>query len=148
MKIGYLETQHDQELKALFLDVFSASPWFDEWVDEQQLDLYLKDLTGNHNSLSLGLFDENNKLVGGSLGYTFNWWQGKEYFIKEFFVSNDFQNKGVGTQFLKEINSLLKDQGISHLTLMTDKDVPAYHFYQKNGFTEQKESGFFAKKID
>lgn len=148
MKISPLTEGHYTALRELFLEVFTASPWFDEWADEKQLDLYLSDLLDNANSLSIGLFDEQNKLIGGSLGYTFNWWQGKEYFIKEFFISKDDQNKGAGTQFLNKIASLLKDQGISHLTLMTDKDVPAYHFYQKNGFTEQKHSAFFAKKID
>ncbi|TVP89775.1 GNAT family N-acetyltransferase [Alkalibacterium sp.] len=148
MNISPLHKHHYSEMRQLFLDVFTASPWFDEWTDEKHLDLYLKDLTGNHNSLSLGLFDENNKLIGGSLGYTFNWWQGKEYFIKEFFISTDSQNKGIGSLFLEQLTVLLKKEDITHITLMTDKDVPAYPFYQKNGFTEQKESVFFAKKID
>ncbi|MCC5890172.1 MAG: GNAT family N-acetyltransferase [Alkalibacterium sp.] len=148
MNISPLHKHHYSEMRKLFLDVFTASPWFDEWTDEKQLDLYLKDLTGNHNSLSLCLFDENNKLIGGSLGYTFNWWQGKEYFIKEFFISTDSQNKGIGSLFLEQLTVLLKKEDITHITLMTDKGVPAYHFYQKNGFTEQSESVFFAKKID
>jgi len=148
MTIIPLQKEHYKELKALFLDVFTAAPWFDEWASEEQLDLYLKDLTDNSNSLSLGLFDEEGVLIGGSLGYTFNWWQGKEYFIKEFFIAKYCQNKGAGSYFLEQIESYLKVQKMSHITLMTDKDVSAYSFYKKNGFTEQTASVFFAKKID
>lgn len=148
MTIIPLQKEHYKELNALFLDVFTSAPWFDEWVNEEQLDLYLKDLTDNSNSLSLGLFDEKGTLIGGSLGYTFNWWQGKEYYIKEFFIAKDCQNKGAGSTFLEQIEFYLKKQKMSHITLMTDKDVSAYPFYKKNGFTEQTGSAFFFKKID
>lgn len=148
MTIIPLQKEHYKELNALFLDVFTAAPWFDEWSSEEQLDLYLKDLTNNSNSLSPGLFDEKGTLIGGSLGYIFNWWQGKEYYIKEFFISKDCQNKGAGSTFLEQIEFYLKEQKMSHITLMTDKDVSAYPFYKKNGFTEQTASVFFAKKID
>ncbi|GAB2497973.1 hypothetical protein GCM10008929_18450 [Alkalibacterium psychrotolerans] len=148
MTIIPLQKEHYKELSALFLDVFTSAPWFDEWASEEQLDLYLKDLTDNSNSLSLGLFDEEGVLIGGSLGYTFNWWQGKEYYIKEFFIAKDCQNKGVGSSFLEQIEFYLKEKKMSHITLMTDKDVSAYPFYKKNGFTEQTGSAFFFKKID
>ena len=42
-------------------------PWNDDWSDDEQLTGYMLDLTGNRNSLSLGL-DEENELVGVSLG--------------------------------------------------------------------------------
>lgn len=143
-----LTKEHEEKLTALFLDVFAAAPWFDEWSSEEQLASYLKDLTDNSNSLSLGLFDEKGNLIGGSLGYTFNWWQGKEYYIKEFFISRDYQNKGMGSTFLEKMAQLLKEREIVHITLMTDKDVSAYPFYKKNGFTEQTGSAFFFKKIN
>lgn len=148
MEITTLTEEHYPVMRALFLEVFTASPWFDEWKSERQLDLYLNDLMANTNSLSLGLLDEDGTLIGGSLGYTFNWWQGKEYFIKEFFIAKDYQNKGAGSYFLEQIEFYLKKQKMSHITLMTDKDVSAYSFYKKNGFTEQTASAFFAKKID
>ncbi|MCC5894560.1 MAG: GNAT family N-acetyltransferase [Alkalibacterium sp.] len=146
MKTSELKLDHMNELKRLFLEVFSAEPWLDEWEDKQ-LTLYLKDLTENSNSLSLILTDDQDRMIGGALGYVFHWWEGKEYYIKEFFISREEQSKGVGSVFLDQIEAVLSKQGIKHLTLNTEKTVPAYSFYQKNGFSELSESVFMAKKI-
>lgn len=147
MKTTYLKPKNLKEMRELFLDVFSSEPWFDKWDDEHQLDLYLKDLTDNSNSLSLLLFDDEDNIIGGSLGYVFNWWEGKEYFIKEFFISREKQNQGIGQLFLTQINDILADQNIKHITLATEKTFPAYHFYQKNGFSEMTDSAFLVKKV-
>ncbi|WP_067839287.1 GNAT family N-acetyltransferase [Amphibacillus sediminis] len=147
METSFLKLSEYEEMKALFLDVFSREPWFDKWKDEKQVDLYLKDLIDNKNSLSLVFFDENKKLVGGSLGYVFNWWEGREYFIKEFFVSKEKQNQGIGSMFLTQISDILKGEEIKHIWLATERTVSAYHFYHKNGFTELKDSAFLMKKV-
>lgn len=146
MKTSILKLSEYEEMKKLFLDVFSNEPWFDKWEDEKQVDLYLKELIDNKNSLSLAFIDENEKLVGCSLGYVFNWWEGREYFIREFFISREKQNQGVGSAFLSQINDMMKAEEIKHLCLATEKTVPAYHFYQKNGFSELKNSAFLTKK--
>lgn len=146
MRIRKLQSDDINELKVLFLSVFSSEPWFDNWKDNQ-LDLYIQDLTANSNSLSLVLIDENAELIGGALGYVFNWWEGREYYIKEFFISRDHQSKGVGSLFLDQIDAFLKEQDIKHVTLNTEKTFPAYYFYKKNGFTELSDSVFMAKKV-
>jgi aminoglycoside 6'-N-acetyltransferase I len=134
-------------MKEQFLDVFSNEPWFDKWDNEKQLNSYINDLTENNNSLSLALYDEKDKLIGCSLGYIFNWWEGREYFIKEFFISRKRQNQGAGSIFLALINNILSTEEIRHITLATEKTVPAYQFYQKNGFSVLKDSVYLVKKI-
>jgi aminoglycoside 6'-N-acetyltransferase I len=146
MKVSILKTSDYEEMKMLFLDVFSNEPWFDKW-NQEQLDLYMKDLTENHNSLSFALFDEKEKLIGCSLGYIFNWWEGREYFIKEFFISRIYQSQGAGSTFLTLINDRLRAEDVQHITLVTVKTVPAYHFYQKNGFSALENSAFLVKKV-
>lgn len=147
MKVSILEKCDVEEMKKLFLDVFSNEPWFDKWNNEKQLNAYMKDLTENNNSLSLALYDEEDGLIGCSLGYVFNWWEGREYFIREFFVSRKMQNQGVGSTFLTLINNILKAEEIEHITLATEKTVPAYNFYQKNGFSVLNDSVFLVKKV-
>lgn len=147
MQTSVLKISEFEEMKELFLDVFSNEPWFDKWEDKKQVDMYLKELTDNKNSLSLALFDEREQLIGGSLGYVFNWWEGREYFIKEFFISREKQNQGIGSIFLAQITDLIKVEGIKHVWLATEKTVPAYYFYQKNGFTERTNSVFLMKKV-
>ncbi|WP_202081183.1 GNAT family N-acetyltransferase [Caldalkalibacillus salinus] len=148
MRTRLLRSKDYEEMKKLFLDVFSHEPWFDQWKDEKQLDLYMSDLTDNKNSLSLALYDENHRLVGGSLGYVFNWWEGREYFIKEFFIARDKQNQGVGGIFIDQINTYLEAQDIQHIWLATEKNMPAYPFYHKNGFADLQNSVFLVKKVN
>lgn len=147
MILKTLTREKRDETKALFLDVFSNEPWFDKW-DEGQLACYIGELTDNSNSLSLVLYDENGKIVGGSLGYVFSWWEGREYFIKEFFISRDKQNQGIGSIFLEEIYKYLKVEGIKAITLATEKNFPAYSFYEKNGFKELKDNVMLVKIIN
>lgn len=146
MKVSILQSSNHEVMKKLFLDVFSNEPWFDKW-NKEQLDLYMKDLTENHNSLSFALFDENEELIGCSLGYIFNWWEGREYFIKEFFISREKQSQGAGSTFLSLIKDRLRVEEVQHITLATEKTVPAYHFYQKNGFSVLENSAFLVKKV-
>ncbi|GAF21660.1 acetyltransferase [Bacillus sp. JCM 19047] len=147
MRVAVLNKHDFVEMRMLFLDVFTNDPWFDKWSSEEQLDAYMRDLTENTNSLSLALYDENDVLIGCSLGYVFNWWEGREYFIKEFFVSRKEQNQGVGSAFLELMDSKLKAIEIKFITLNTEKNVPAYRFYQKNRFSVSNESVFMVKRL-
>lgn len=54
-------------IKELFINVFTREPWNDEWSNQEQLDLYLFDLVGQNNSLTYGLF-EDEQLVGVAMG--------------------------------------------------------------------------------
>lgn len=148
MKIEKLKKKDYPEMKRIFLDVFSHKPWFDKWEDEKQLEKYLHQLTDNNNSLSLVLTNEQDEILGVSLGYTFSWWQGDEYYIKEFFIRRDKQNKGVGSNFIDKLNDYLKEIGFKYIILNTDKDTPAYHFYQKNGFQLEEKSVFMSRIVD
>lgn len=129
----------------LLLDIFSGEPWNDDWTDGQ-IYAYVEELMGNKNSLCFGLF-KNGILTGIALGRIKSWYQGKEFFIEEFGISPSLQCSGLGSEFMCEIEKALAAEGLSYITLLTDKRVPAYHFYLKNGFSEQNETVFFAKRI-
>ena len=151
MEIGLYElkrigTDEAEEIKELFLRVFTAEPWKDDWSDREQLDAYIHDLTGQGNSLTYGLY-ENGKLTGVSMGNIKHWFTGTEYYIDEFCIRPDRQGRGLGTLFLNEIEKAIKDLGLTQLFLQTESTVPAYHFYRKNGFNELKEHVSFAKQI-
>ena len=56
-----------EEIKSLFAEIFTKEPWNDDWSDLAQLHEYIMDLIGNRNSLTLGLF-KNDELIGLSMG--------------------------------------------------------------------------------
>ena len=135
MELIRLSAGDKEEIKALFSSVFMNEPWNDDWSDGEQLDAYITDLTGNENSLSLGLY-EDGVFVGAALGSIKHWYSGTEYYIDELFIRTDMQGKGAGSAFLEMIQDYLKHMDIHRIFLQTDKSMPAYSFYLKREFEE------------
>ena len=133
-------------IKELFTSVFTIEPWNDDWSNKEQLDLYLSDLVGQSNSLTFGLF-EAGELIGVSMGRIRHWYSGTEYYIDELCVRTDKQGNGIGTYFVNEIEKAIKEIGLVQIFLQTESSVPAYSFYQKNGFLELKEHVSFVKRV-
>ncbi len=133
-------------IKELFVSVFSAEPWNDDWSNENQLDLYIHDLISQNNSLTFGLY-EGAELIGISMGHIKHWYTGTEYYIDELCVSTSKQGKGVGTLFVNEIEKACKELGLTHIFLLTEKNVPAFTFYKKQRFYELKNNVAFAKEL-
>lgn len=134
-----------EKIKSFFVSVFTKEPWNDDWSDEEQLHAYILDLIGNRNSLTLGLFEEDT-MVGLAMGSIKHWYEGTEYFINELCIKQEEQGKGFGTQFLTQIEKYVKAEGIVNIFLLTEKNVPAYTFYQKNGFHELHNNVAFYKE--
>ena len=135
-----------EAIKSVFVSVFTAEPWCDDWSDEAQLDLYIQDLIGQGYSLTYGLYDAD-ELIGISLGYIKHWYSGTEYIINELCIKTDRQGAGAGTFFIREIEKAIRELGLKQIFLLTDSDVPAYEFYRKNGFTELKTNVAFSKCV-
>ena len=147
MELKRLCLDDKEAIKDVFYGVFTIAPWYDDWSDKEQLDMYITDLIGQGYSLTYGLFD-GDELIGISLGYIKHWYTGTEYIINELCVRTDRQGSGVGTFFLSEIEKAIKELGIKQIFLLTDSNVPAYEFYKKNGFVENTTSVSFAKELN
>jgi len=136
-----------EDIKEVFAGVFTKEPWNDDWSDKEQLDMYIMDLIGQGYSLTYGLYDEANELIGISLGYIKHWYSGTEYIINELCIKTDRQGAGAGSFFLAEIEKAIKALGLKQIFLLTDSNVPAYDFYRKNGFIESETNVAFSKVL-
>lgn len=132
-------------VKIAFLNIFSKKPWNDTWTC-QQLHAYISEIMENRSSLSFGLY-QNNTLIGIALGRIKSWYEGTEYWIEEFGILPELQQNGIGSKFISEIEAILSQKGITHIVLLTERNVPAYRFYKKNGFEENSEITFFSKAV-
>ena len=141
-----LDTDNFDRIKKFFVDVFTNEPWNDDWSNEEQLKGYIMDLIGNVNSLTLGYFIDD-EMVGLSRGYIRHWYTGTEYYIDEFCICRNKQGIGIGTKFLKDVEQYIMNNGMTHIFLQTERTVPAYNFYKKNGFYELEEHVSFAKRL-
>ena len=57
MELKRIGIDQKEEIKKLFVSVFTIEPWNDDWSDESQLDSYIEDLIGQGYSLTYGLYD-------------------------------------------------------------------------------------------
>ena len=141
-----LSMENKEEIKEVFTGVFTNAPWYDNWSDKEQLDLYICDLIGQGYSLTYGLYDEG-ELIGISLGYIKHWYTGTEYIINELCIKTERQGGGAGSFFIKEIEKAIKELGLKQIFLLTDSNVQAYKFYKKNGFVEVETNVAFSKFV-
>ena len=146
MILKQLSIDDKEAIKDLFISVFTGEPWNDDWSDSKQLDQYIEDLCGQGYSLVFGLYDDG-ELIGLSMGYIKHWYTGTEYIINELCIKTDRQGSGAGSFFLTQIEKAIKEMGLKQIFLLTDRDVPAYHFYKKNGYAEVSSLVPFAKSI-
>lgn len=144
MEIKTLTLNDKEAIKEFFVNVFTKAPWYDDWSDKKQLDSYIVDLIGNVNSLTLGFFD-GSQMVALSMGSVKHWFRGTEYIINELCVKTELQGKGIGTDFLKQMETFLLSKDIEAVYLLTERNVPAYEFYKKNGFYEYEDTVAFSK---
>ena len=147
MELKRLSINDKEAIKELFTGVFTGEPWNDDWSDSKQLDCYIDDLCGqSYSLLTYGLF-EGGELIGLSMGYIKHWYTGTEYIIDELCIKTDRQGTGAGTFFLTEIEKAIKEMGLKQIFLLTDRDMPAYNFYKKNGYVEVSNLVPFSKNI-
>jgi len=146
LKVEELNVSYIEQIKAVILETFSREPWNDDWSDKDQFHAYILDLIGNPNSLSLGLY-ENNELIGVSLGRIKHWYTGTEYWIDDLAILPKTQGRGCGSKFIDLIEDYIKEQGVVGIVLFTEKDIPAYGLYIKKSFEEKKERVFFEKHL-
>lgn len=141
-----LREEYFEEIKTFFKNVFTNEPWNDDWSDDEQLSYYIEDIAGCFNSINYGLF-EDDEMIGLSIGNKRHWWSGTEYIINEFCIKTNLQGQGIGTKFLKEIEADIVKKGMKQIFLQTERNVPAYEFYKRNGFIELNDHVTFVKEI-
>lgn len=141
-----LDISNIDMIKDFCVDIFTNEPWNDDWSNEKQLHEYIKDLIGNANSLTLAYFLDS-EVIGLCMGHIRHWCTGTEYYIDEFCISQNKQGIGIGTKFLQDVEQYIISKDITRIFLLTERDVPAYHFYKKNEFVELSEHVSFTKKL-
>lgn len=135
IKVLKLSDEYIDDCIDLFIDTFSKEPWNDEYSSREQVKtFFINHMKNNYFLGYIGLI--NSKVIALSIGMKKPWIYGIEYYIDEFCVGYDFQGKGVGSDFLKGIEVLLKEEKVEGMILNTEREYPSYKFYKKNGFKD------------
>lgn len=128
----------------LFIETFSSEPWNDVYDSRNQVSEFFKNHMNNNYFVGYVLKNKGN-VIALSIGMIKPWIHGMEYYIDQFCVKLDMQGQGIGSQFLKMIETDIKLRGMNAIILNTEKGFPSEKFYLKNGFNSLDELIVLAK---
>ncbi len=77
---------------------------------------------------------DDGKMSGFVMGYYKEFDDLKAYFLEEIVIFDGFQNKGYGSAFMTELESMVRKNGVEHIELISVNDEHHAHFYKKMGF--------------
>ena len=142
MMLKVLGMAHEQAVKGLIRDAFSAEPWCDRWEDEDVFHSYILDVMGNQNSLALGLFSED-VLIGISLGRLRHWYNGIEYCIDDLCIASEHQDKGSGPCGSSDPKLCLSARLSEHLAPDQKETRPLTTFIKKPALKSRRTGSAF-----
>lgn len=143
--IHSLKEIHLKSCAELYIKVFNAEPWNDEWALESAYNR-LNDILISPNFIGV-FYEEDNQIKGAIFGNCEHWFEGMQYNLKEMFVSTELQESGIGSKLLKYLEERLRKLGVVKILLCTSKENRAGYFYQKSGFSELESITMMAKEI-
>lgn len=78
----------------------------------------------------------NGVYTGFLMGYIKEYDDLKSYFLEEIVIFNEYQDKGLGSLLIKELENQLQDMDVSMIELMSINDEKHRYFYEKLSFTK------------
>ena len=88
---------------------------------------------------SYGLIIENdNSVLGFVMGYFKQYDDIIGYALDEIFITSEYQNKGIGSMLLRELEQRVKEKGASCVELQAVNDDMHERYYGKAGYKNAK----------
>lgn len=125
--------------------VFSSPPWSEEW----ELDWAYERLNWLYQSQGFKGYvaQDGDCLIGSIMGH-FVPFQGKKGFqIVEFFVHTNYQDRGIGSRLLNQLELNLKQEEYDFMLLLTAKDSIAESFYTKRSYQRDRKIVLLNKEL-
>ncbi len=146
MTFQEFKSQKIDEIVSLFLSVYQKEPWYDKWPSFERAKEYLLDIVKTPGFKGyIALYDKD--IIGVCVGCINRWWQGDEFFIKEFFIDDKLQGNGIGSKLYDYTVLNLKNNNVKNIILLTNKNVKAYDFYKKRGLKKSQDTVFMYQNI-
>ena len=77
---------------------------------------------------------DDGKMTGFVMGYYKEFDDLKAYFLEEIVIFAEYQNKGYGAELMKELEKIVRRNGVEHIELISVNDEHHMHFYKKLEF--------------
>ena len=134
------------ECAQIFMEAYNKLPWNYNWKPEVAIQ-YLTEYTDNKHFKGWVIV-ENGAIAGAMMAHPKSWWTNNQFYIDEIFVSSLHQGKGYGKQLIAFAEDYCKNNQLEMITLMTNKFMPAYKFYNSIDFVKVDQFVFMFKQIE
>ncbi len=84
------------------------------------------------------VLEEAGEIIAFAMGHFEQYDDGVAYDLVEIVVAKEYQQKGVGTAFMKELEARVKAEGAMLIQLEAVNDALHEHFYGKLGYGTAK----------
>jgi aminoglycoside 6'-N-acetyltransferase I len=129
----------------LYMQAYNCPPWNYNFSHEKAVK-YLTEYT-DRNRFTGFVLREGDDIAGAMLGHSKTWWTNDLLYIDELFVAPESRGKGYGKQLLDHIENYSRGQGYEVITLMTNKHMPAFQFYNHVDYIQAEHFVFMFKPL-
>ncbi len=126
-------------------DIAAVLPLYISYYNEREESCWNENTAGKriHQVLSMedsyGLIIENgNNVLGFAMGYFKQYDDIIGYTLDEIFITGKYQNKGIGSMLLRELEQRVKEKGASCVELQAVNDDMHERYYGKAGYQNAK----------
>ncbi|MCJ8312892.1 MAG: GNAT family N-acetyltransferase [Saccharospirillaceae bacterium] len=145
MIITPITTQHLNNISGLYVNVFKAPPWNENW--EQQWALERLTNIFHCPNFKGFIIEQDSVIIGSIMGRGTTFQGKKEFEICELFIVPTKQGLGFGSALYDHLLAELNIQGYKIITLLTSRKVPALDFYTNKSFKKSDDIVFMFKQV-
>ena len=133
MTFKTISKEHINCLAPIYVETYNRPPWNDNWTVTLATEK-LDELINCCDSFGLICIDNQDNIIGAIIGDSETYYNCRQFFIKDFFVTPTWQGKGIGSKLMEELEKELSKQGISKTYLFTSRTDITECYYQKRGY--------------
>jgi aminoglycoside 6'-N-acetyltransferase I len=128
----------------LLVLTYNEAPWRYKW-DQTKAERYLTEYTEAQHFIGFAIY-EDNEITCALFAHTRTWWVSDQLYIDELFVYPGKQRSSYGKMLMEQAMTWAQNNGFPTICLMTNKFMPAFEFYNKNGFAPAEQFVYLYKQ--
>ena len=136
MQIEVMDVSHIDLVVPLYIDYYNdheGGCWTEDTAKRRIMQVLNID-----DSYSLIMKDAGGKACGFVMGYYKQYDDIIGYTLEEILIAHEYQNNGLGSILLAELESRVKEAGASCVELQAVKDEMHERYYEKAGYHDAK----------